>query len=791
MQDSLEPIFIEEKKKGGSNISAEKTMSKVVANWPLFVLCIVICLSVAYVYLRYATPKYKAEAKILIKDKADAGLTEGQLFDELGMQGSNANVENEVEIMKSRTIMKQTVANSQAHVHYYAPGRIKTSEYYYKELPFRLVTINSEDINLSTGYKITLKGDAGYKLTYKKKTWENNWGDTIELPTCKAVLYHQPASANPAYVFESYNITIKPVEWQAIRALKALDIKQVNNKSSIIDLAYSDALPLRAEDMLNELIDVYLKANIDDRVTTMQATVKFIDNRLVLVTDELGNIEKNLEHFKSERKLTDLSEQSKMLIDYSTDYAKQITEREVQLRVIESLEEYLADDANKDKIVPSSLLVRDDASLASMEAYNDLQLKRAAMLMTRTENNLVIKNLDTQLETIRDDLVRSLSSMKKSVVVSINELKKKSGDLDNEIRKVPENERIFLEYTRQQHIKQELYLFLLKKREETAISKSTTLANARVIDPARTKSNPYAPQKSKIYLAAFVLGLFFPGMYLFVREQFNVKVTDKIDITGNISAKIIGEIGHKPDGSDVVVLNDSKTVIAEQFRSLRTNLQFLLTDKQHKTVLVTSSMSGEGKSFVALNLAISLSLSGEKVVLLELDLRKPKISANLNLRNSIGFTGYMAGKADIDNIITPSGLVDTLSIIPSGAIPPNPSELMLSPKVKDLFDKLKNEYDYVIIDSAPVGLVTDAQLLGKHADTTLYICRMNFTRKEQLSNADELYTTGKIKPMSIVANDVKGNNSAYGYGGYGNDDYFEGKRSKGLKNIMSKMTGRS
>ncbi len=786
MQDSLEPIFKEERKGSDNSIKTERLLSVVLSYWPVMAVCVVIAMLSAYIYLRYTTPRYMTYAKVLIKDEKKSGsIGEGQLLQELGLQTTAANIENEVEIFKSRTLMKKVVDELQLNIHYYAPGRIKTSEYYYTDLPFRLVPLfDNGNVPLRYKYGMEIKGDEGFVITDKKHSWKGVWGDTVNLPIGPVVIKDRRKLANPAYNLNECSIEIKATEYQAIKTLRQLDVDPVS-KASILQLSISDVLPERGEDILNELIKAYLQANIDDRNKTLDATVEFIDERLKGVTYELSGIEKNIEQFKSSRKLTDLSEQSKMLLDYTSEYARQLTEKEVKLRVVESLEQYLNDDRNKDRIVPSSLLVEDDAAMNAMKSYNDLQLKKSALLMTNTENNPFVINLDKQLENIREDLVRSLSIMKQGIKVSIKELESRAGFVDDQIRQVPEEERIYLEYSRQQNIKQELYLFLLKKREENAISKSSTVANARIVDPAKSDTVPYSPKPIRIYLAAFALGIIMPGLWIFIKEVFNVKISSKEDIKALTAMGIIAEIGHSDTGEEVVVFKESKTVIAEQFRALRTNMQFLLASEDEKVILLTSSMSGEGKSFVALNLAVTLALSGEKVALLELDLRKPKISEALGFKNKKGFTQYIIGQANISEVIQPSGVAPSLYVMPSGAVPPNPSELLSSKKLNELFDTLKSEYDYIVVDSAPVGLVTDAQLLGKYSDTVLYVCRMNYTYKEQLRNADELMRTGKMQKMNLVVNDMKskGGVYGYGYGSYG-ADYFEDGKDKGVLNKL-------
>lgn len=791
MRDSQETIF-RESNSIGNPIRPEKVLSKILTYWPVFIVSVIVALLIAFVYTRYATPLYEVKAKMLIKDDQKGGLANGQLLEEFGMQSPGANVENEIEILQSRTLMMRVVDALNLNVHYYAPGRIITSEYYGKEIPYNLIPLQKDKIIASSSYSLKITDENTFVLKSNKEEWKGRWGDTLNLPIGATAFISHTYDANPAYFFKEYKVVINPVEKEAISKLRALDASPVSNKATIIELEMKEALPQRGEELLNTLIKAYIYANVDDRNSTMEATVDFIDKRLTLVTSELSGIEHNIEEFKSSRKLTDLTEQTKMLLDYSTDYSKRITEKEVQLRVIESLEKYLNDDENKDKMVPSALLIQDESAMAAMDRYNELQLKRSTLLLTKTESNPVIKNIDLQLESIRDDMTRSLSTLKRSIDVSARELKNHAGVLESEIRQLPENERIFLEYSRQQHIKQELYLYLLKKREETAISKSSTIPNARIVDPAKSEQRPYAPQKGRVYLMALTLGLLLPGTWVFAREVFNTKITGKDDVRKHTSMNIISEIGHSDNNEHVVINKDSRNAIAEQFRSLRTNVQFLAGDKQHKVILLTSGVSGEGKSFISLNLAAALAQSGDKVILLELDLRKPKISSNLTLETTNGFSGYAIGRVAATDIVYPSGISDTLYVIPSGAVPPNPSELLLSAKLTELISKLKEEYDYIIIDSAPVGLVTDAQILSKQADIALYVCRVDYTKKEHLDNAEELIRSGKMPTMHLVLNDSRKESSAYGYGTYGTDSYFEeDSKKRGILAAINKLRKRN
>jgi len=407
------------------------------------------------------------------------------------------------------------------------------------------------------------------------------------------------------------------------------------------------------------------------------------------------------------------------------------------------------------------------------------------LLMSYTEASAYVKNVDQQLEELRSGMKSYISSLRRSYQVTVDELKSKSSSIASGIKQVPEKQRILLDYTRQQQIKQELYVFLLKKKEEMSISRSATVSSLKIIDPAKKEPGPISPRRSRVYLMAFVIGLIVPGIRIGAKELFNTRIAGKRDIDRLTNMPILAEIGHSKHDEAVIVKNDSRTVIAEQFRALRTNLQFLMAGDDRKVIMVTSSMSGEGKSFISINLAATIALAGKKVVLMELDLRKPQISQHLNIKQAQGFSNYVIGQSTLDDIITPTGVTDNFFVISAGPIPPNPSEIILMPKVAQLFNALKEQFDYIVIDTPPVGLVTDAQLLSNYADVVAYVIRQEYTFKEQLKNADSLYQRGRLKNIGLIVNDVKaekGGNYGYGYG----SGYFEEDKRSAIKKVFKR-----
>lgn len=775
MKESIQPMFAEQASNKKNPINVEKLISKAATYWPLFLFSLVVTLSLGYIYLRYSTPIYMVNAKILIEDQK-RGSADMDLLQGLGMRPRGANVDNEMEVIKSLALMERVVSELNLHIQYISKGTV-TSSVLYKERPITFQPLfDDKNIEQTYKYQVELKQDGSIRIKDDLKTWTSHVGDTVNLSAGTfAILKNDTKHTD----IEGFELVVNPINPVALGYNRGLTVGNVNRLISIINLSIMDAIPERGEDVLNKLMKVYMQANIDDRNRIADGTMDFINSRLGLVGSELTDIEKEIEGFKRTNELTDIGAQSTLLLNSTGDYSKQLSEKEIQLSLVESLEKYIRDNSNNQRIVPATLVGGDELLAVIFQKYNDLQSQRERLLLTNTENSPYIQSLDRQLAGLRTDMLTSLSSIKRQLQVSVNELNRLSGRLDARIRQVPAKERVYLEYSRQQAIKQELYLFLLKKREETAISKSATTSDAKIIDEARQMPKPVSPNRKMVFLSAIVFGLMLPAAGLFIKDLLNIRIASKEDIAQATTMPVLAEIGHSEDEKTVAVTKDSRGLVAEQFRGLRTNLQFLFTDEADKTILVTSSMSGEGKSFVAINLAAIMAISGKKVLLMEMDLRKPRISHNLGLDNRIGFSNYAIGQTDLGKIIVPSGVVDNFYVMPSGPVPPNPAELVMLPRTKDLFATLKDTFDYIIVDTAPVGLVTDAQLLSRYVDSVLYIVRDGYTYKQQVKTADEIYRSGKMPKMNIVMNDVRSKAVKYGYGyGYYGNGYFEESQEK-------------
>lgn len=555
-----------------------------------------------------------------------------------------------------------------------------------------------------------------------------------------------------------------------------LNVAVANKQITIVDLSINNTIPKKGEDILNRLIFNYVQENLTDKNEVADSTIAFINRRLMIISSELGSAEANIESFKQKNNLADMSEQGRLLVATSGQNISELAKTETQISIVISLLEQLKDGSNDKRVLPSGLATQDIIFSGAIEKYNTLVLERGRKLIGLSASNPVILNLDKEIANARTDIVTNLESTLNGLKITRNKINVQMAGTEKEIRQVPATERNYLKLARQQQIKQELFIFLMQKSEETAISKTANIANSKTIDPPQAEIIPFAPKKMNIYVFSLGIGLFMPLAFFYLKDLLNDKVGSKEEVVKHANVSVIGEISHNHDVDNLVVANRSRSPIAEQFRALRTNLSFYLRSSQEKVILITSSMSGEGKSFCAINLGNILALSGKKVCLVELDLRKPGLSSKLGIKQSAGFTNYIISNAvETVDIIKPLAINENLYIISSGPLPPNPAETILNPRTGELLLKLKEQFDYIIIDAPPIGIVTDAQLLANHADICLYLVRQNYTRREQLDIVKNLRHSNKMKQLAVVINDIPPARSygyayGYGYGEYGQEE---------------------
>ncbi|MFC3198977.1 GumC family protein [Parapedobacter deserti] len=754
-------------------------LRKLLANWYWFALCGAIGLSVAYIHLRYSHPIYRIGARVLVTDHSQrsggAGSQGSFTGDINSFFGGVSSVENEAEIFKTRYLMEQVVRSLNAQVSFFFPGRVRDIEVH--RSPFQ-VTLASPDSVKGGTFMLEPIDSRGVRI-YQENDFsvDVDYGKTVKLPGVGDILISRKLPAEE--VKGVYKFSVASFDNKVNEYMGRLSVAINNKQVSIINLGFNYPLQGKGEEILHTIIKEYMESNLKDRNTIADSTIAFIENRLLYVGQELGDVEGDIQNFRQDRQLADMPTQSQLLLQNSSEFVKQLAEVEIQLDILDNVETILTGDANE-RVLPNAVIPEDVVFSSQVTQYNALLLERDKRLMSATPDNPAIINLNQQLSGLRRDMLSNLSSTRNRLNITRNSLRREAGQLSRQVREVPAIERTYLDLARQQQIKQELYLYLMQKREETAISKTATISNSRVIDPPKAAAFPFSPKRTTVLLTGLLVGLALPFAVIYLRDLTNTRVENREDVSKRTRVSIIGEIMHSKGKETLVVTPGARTAIAEQFRSLRTNLIFYLNAPDAKTILLTSSMSGEGKSFVALNMAMVFALSGKRVVVMEMDLRKPNLSVRLNLASGTGFTNFVIDTSlSPADVVVPSEAHENLFLISSGPIPPNPAETLLSGRLSELMTYLNAAFDYIIIDAPPIGLVTDAQLLSQYADLAIYVIRQGYTHKNQLQIPEELYRSGKMKQIAILINDAKPQGGRYGYGsGYGYGYYDNDRANK-------------
>jgi len=760
--------------------------------WYWFALGLLFAMTGAYLYSRYATPIYETEATLLIKDNknvGDVGGLQNDILGQLSMLTGNSNVQNEMAILSSRTIVEKSVRDLGLQSSYFVPAHLHNDREIYKETPVLLVPLFLRDSSEGETLYVVVNRDSTYTLSDDQGKVTVRDGETASLPCGTFLVKKNPYPLLSDSTYKKIIVRATSISTMVRECQECLSLSQTDKTSSVIELSFKTTVPRKGEDFLNTLIREYNLAGLTDKNLAAANTINFVDSRIDSVSGELSGIENNLQNFLSANSLANIDEQSKVFIDQAGQLDQQILQQSLQMDVLKQILQYVSKPEKAHNLVPSTLGVQDPTLLELVQNYNQLQLKRSQQIAAGAgPDNPIVRVMDQQLNKLRNDIGENTKNLLQGAQRVASNLEQQNNSFENKIRNVPRVQREYIAIQRQQQIKQELYVYLLQKREEAAITAASSVSNNRIIDTAKTNLRPLAPKKKLIYLAGLLLGLAIPGGLIYLIDLFSHKINSRQDVEMHTDVPIFGEIGHSKDKTPIVVVSGARTAISEQFRSLRTNLSFVLGIASHKTILITSSMGGEGKSFVSLNLAMTYALMGKKTVLLGLDLRKPKIGYYVGLEHHAGVSNYLSGQLALDELAVELDFdTHNLYFINSGPIPPNPAELLLQPAMDELMDYLKANFDYVILDTPPVGLVTDAQILGKYADTALYIIRHKYTHKDQIRLLDNYYTGKRLPNLGVVLNDIKiGDAYRYGYGGYGygNGYYSENSSINGsFKNL--------
>ena len=775
-------------------VNIQEILFRYLIHWPWFVVSVIICIVCAWGYLRLATPVYNISATVLIKDdKKGGGASMSSELEKMGLDGfvsSSNNVDNEIEVLKSKSLAREVVNNLGLFVTYKDEDEFPNRELYRTSpVVVSLTPQEAEKLSAPMEVEMTLFPNGGMDalITVKDKGYRKQFD---KLP---AVF---PTDEGTVAFFESKDTltTNQAKEESKERHIKAfinrpmsvakgyiqsLSIAPTSKTTSVAVLSLKNSNTRRGKDFINKLLEMYnINAN-NDKNEVAQKTAEFIDERIGIISKELGSTEQDLENFKRSAGITDLSSEAQIALTGNAEYEKKRVENQTQINLVMDLQRYMQ--GNEYEVLPSNIGLQDAASAGAIDRYNEMLVERKRLLRTSTENNPTIINLDTSIRAMRSNVQATLDATLKGLQITKEDLAREANRYSRRINDAPTQERQFVSIARQQEIKAGLYLMLLQKREENAITLAATANNAKIIDEALADDNPVSPKRMMIYLAALVLGVGFPVGIIYLIGLTKFKIEGRADVEKLTSLPVIGDIPLADEKSgSIAVFENQNNLMSETFRNVRTNLQFMLENGKN-VILVTSTISGEGKSFVSSNLAISLSLLGKKVVIVGLDIRKPGLNKVFNLsRKEQGITQFLINPAvNLMDWVQPSDINKNLFILPGGAVPPNPTELLARDSLEKAIETLKANFDYVILDTAPVGMVTDTLLIGRTADLSVYVCRADYTRKAEFTLINELMENNKLPNLCIAINGLdlqkKKYGYYYGYGKYGKY-YGYGKR---------------
>lgn len=758
-----------------SSIDFTEILYTYTRQWKLFVLSIIVCMAIGVVVMMTTPIQYSTSLSILLnedKGKTGGSLQGGMNMESLGVISTTSNIDNEITILSSPDLIEGVVDSLNLQVSYYVRKGFRWVEIY-EQRPFSIHCYNTQgNIELD----IEKKGDT-YDLTgtlhngdekINLKHTDLSFPTIIELPGGLGSLDIKPNDTISQITAVKVKITTVQAATRFVTS--SLSVTSPNRNSSVLNVGLHVGNTNKGAAILKELVKQYNALNVRVNNELSYSTALFINDRLAEISNELDDVERQVVGYKQQYKITDLNSEAQMFVQQTSSTEQKIIDADTQLSVLSLIEKFITSETNKYALIPN-IEISDQGLSQIITLYNTKLLANEQLIKNTGDDNPSRKRVLEDIDNTRNNIISSLKNLKQTYQVVRNSLQKQTHSIQNRIEAVPQQQKGLLEKVRLQQVKESLFLYLMQKREETAISIASTADKARIVVSPTYQANQTVPKSMNILIAALIIGIVLPVGYIYIRELLKTKISGQSDLEKLSRVNIIGQICKNTSSDYIVIHKNDVTPIAEMFRSIRNNINFIFKHQTNKIILVTSTMSGEGKTFFSLNLALSFSLLDLKVLLIGADIRNPKLKSYINLDGKVGLTDYLISETDNWKEYINSLPDSNLDVLISGTIPPNPNELLTSAKLRDLFAKVKNEYDLVILDTAPVGLVSDTYLMDKYADLTLYVTRENVTEKSSVEFINKQAEEESLHNMYLILNDTDINNKygyRYGYGkGYG------------------------
>lgn len=739
--------------------------------WKWFVICAAVAVAYTAFDLAKKNDEYIVSTSILMKSDRNSGSADNLMLETLGIRSTQRNLENETEIMRSKSVTLKVVNDLKIHTTYFIKKGLRLVDIYkntpiYLDIDTNVVRNVRGEIRIEA-VKGTDKNGYDVQVLYRNESQSYRLGNTPVSVSIGGIDFTLTKRPDYPVVAEDIVITVVSPDIVANHLSKTLIPSVLSKGSTILTMSLRTYNISKAIDVLEKLVYYYNELSINEKNQALVNTGKFIDERIVAIAKELGDVEREIEAYKKDYRLTDPQSNAGMVLSELKSIEQSVFDMDMQLNLLDYVDEFISDKNNEYSVIPT-LGITDAAFNTMVDKYNQELVSRARMLHSSSVDNPSIAKIDQNIKVLREGVKNGIEATRKVIELEKSRVQKKGAEVDSKMNMAPEIERQMSEIMRQQSIKNELYIFLLQKREENALSRSLTVPTATIINMPEASGGAVYPQRSKSLMTALAVGLVIPAVIIFIIGLFNVTFKDKIDIERLTDIPVIGEISENETKESFVVKPKSTAPIVELFRLLRNNIQSILDTPERKVVCFTSTTTQEGKTFVSSNTALSFALARKKTILVGLDIRRPQIRKLFSISTSKGLVSYLSGKeTDLDSLIIPSGVSEYLDLLPAGPIPPNPNELLINSSLGTVFEYLREKYEYIIVDSAPVGMVSDTFLLTQYADLNIYVMRANFSSRKYIEVLENLVKEDKLRQLYILVNAVNIRSKVYGYKRYG------------------------